>query len=324
MRVATLSRALEDALEEESNFEHPDFKEALFELIEQSGVRVSNADCGSSLNVQEFFEKLERKRPAEKAQEVRRRVASRAQSERDRNSLGSAGRPVTALSFASSASFTSSFSRRMAQLSRVTVKSVAKEVLSSWRAISRYCEAHSVSLRDKLTASELLMYLKKAQVNVNVEFLNGLLSTLGFNKPGPSIALVELLRRCQDFVTETSLERRDTNVLNGRRGPDAALGAIKDAIYRSGKNARDFFALHKGAGGLIGLELFKKFAAGLRVEGVSADEIGRAYEYLRDTYDGITEGTFTKFLQYDKQIYIQQLNFGSYLVGGRSLLATGS
>ena len=119
VRVAMLSRALEDALEEESNFEHPDFKEALFELIEQSGVRVSNADCGSSLNVQEFFEKLERRRPAEKAQEVRRRVASRAQSERDRNSLGSAGRPVTALSFASSASFTSSFSRRMAQLSRV-------------------------------------------------------------------------------------------------------------------------------------------------------------------------------------------------------------
>ena len=43
--------------------------------------------------------------------------------------------------------------------------------------ITTYCD------KNKLTASELLMYLKKAQVNVNVEFLNGLLSTLGFNKP---------------------------------------------------------------------------------------------------------------------------------------------
>ena len=98
-----------------------------------------------------------------------------------------------------------------------------------------------MSMRDKLTSSELLVYMKKAHININIEFLGGLLNALDMNKLGASIVLVELLRRCQDFVAETNMERQDTTLLKGSGGPEKSLNKIKDAIYKHGKNARDFF-----------------------------------------------------------------------------------
>ena len=136
--MSLLIRALEETLEEEGNFNHPDFKENLMEILEHVGLRLSFSNAETTLDASDFFDRLEKheRKRHRLGRTMEGKRNARARSEHGRLSTTSKStRPITALSFASSASFTSSFSRRRVQLSRVTVKSLAKDVLNKWRGL---------------------------------------------------------------------------------------------------------------------------------------------------------------------------------------------
>ena len=59
--------------------------------------------------------------------------------------------------------------------------------------------------------------------------------------------------------------------------------------------------MYKNGNGHINLESFTAFVKALKLD-LGVGEVPIVYEYLRDTYDGISEQTFNKFLQYTYRI----------------------
>lgn len=96
-------------------------------------------------------------------------------------------RPITAASFKSSrySFYQSTIAEEKA--SRLTTLSLCKDIIQNKQHIIEVLEKAFLSLRTKLTMSEVLLYLKKAKVPITLKYLTEVLHTLDIEHKGPSI-----------------------------------------------------------------------------------------------------------------------------------------